>query len=77
MLTMATSAPVGPKAGVGHGFFMNLQIAIMVDDFTKENGATEVLPWSQREVRWPVAEEFEEGKVRVVGGKGSVLVFTG
>jgi ectoine hydroxylase-related dioxygenase (phytanoyl-CoA dioxygenase family) len=69
--------PASPKSGEGHGFFMNLQIAIMVDDFTWENGATEVLPYSQREIKWPVGEEFREGKVSVVGKKGSVLVFTG
>ena len=35
-----------PKMGVNHTFFMNVQTLLMMDDFTVENGATAVAPFS-------------------------------
>lgn len=69
--------PVLPKRCGEHPFFMNCQTAIMVDDFTEENGATSILPYSQRELSWPNEEVFWNKRIQVTGKAGSVLVFTG
>ena len=69
--------PVPPKGGDGHPFFMNLQMAVMLDDFTLDNGATAVLPYSQRLGRWPDPDEWEAGYRQVTGTKGTVFLFTG
>lgn len=36
-----------PKLGPDHKFFMNMQVLIMMDDFTLENGATAIVPYTQ------------------------------
>ena len=42
-----------PKMGPGHPFHMNMQTLIMLDDFTVQNGATALIPFSQLEASWP------------------------
>ena len=68
--------PENPKLAQS-AFLMNVQTVLMLDDFTVENGATAVLPYSQRECRWPDLEEFERDSIRVTGKKGTLFVFTG
>ena len=58
-------------------FSMNCQSLIMCDDFTIDNGATAILPYSQRNIEWPNKEYFEENCVHVTGKKGTVMLFTG
>lgn len=56
---------------------MNVQSVLMLDDFTIENGATAVLPYSQKECRWPDLQEFETDSIRVTGSIGTLFLFTG
>ncbi|MEL6943218.1 MAG: phytanoyl-CoA dioxygenase family protein [Bacteroidota bacterium] len=41
-------------------FPMNLQVTVMLDDFTVENGATVVWPGSQKECRYPTEEDTKK-----------------
>lgn len=69
--------PTKPKFGADDTFLMNLQSLIMMDDFTLENGPTAVVPYSQREIRWPDEHQFNAACNYVTGKKGTLLVFTG
>ena len=48
----------------------------MISDFTVENGATRLVPFSHRSGRHPVADAVEE-TVNITGKAGSALVFEG
>eukprot|EP00047_Mylnosiga_fluctuans_P002449 m.224573 g.224573 ORF g.224573 m.224573 type:complete len:311 (+) comp11111_c0_seq1:24-956(+) len=69
--------PSIPKNGPEHTFFMNFQTLVMLDDFTEENGATAVIPYSQRNMAWPDDAAFERDHNLVTGKRGTVLCFTG
>eukprot|EP01084_Bolivina_argentea_P134192 236742_1 len=56
---------------------MNIQMLIMCDDFTMNNGSTAVVPYSQRRISWPDKEYFNKHSVQITGTKGSVMLFTG
>eukprot|EP00048_Salpingoeca_helianthica_P016869 m.234607 g.234607 ORF g.234607 m.234607 type:complete len:308 (-) comp19688_c0_seq1:24-947(-) len=71
------SWPSAPKFNADHVFLMNIQSLIMMDDFTLDNGATAVVPFSQREVCWPNEKLFDEQCNYVTGKKGTLLIFTG
>lgn len=50
------------------GLFFFLQATIMLDNFTIENGATAVIPGSQRIAEYPWdAEEFARNQEQVLG----------
>jgi len=48
---------------------------LMVDDFTMENGATYLLPYSHLEKRKPSDEEFFKSAIQAIGKKGDMLIF--
>lgn len=48
---------------------------VMVDEFTKENGGTYLLPYSHLEERKPSDEEFFKNAIQAVGKPGSILIF--
>ena len=52
-----------------------LNTLIMLDDSTKENGATWMIPGSHKHDDKPEKDYFYENAVRVLGKKGDVLVF--
>lgn len=52
-----------------------VQILVMLDDFTLENGATYLLTGSHRVPERPTDAEFFQRADRAVGRKGSMLIF--
>jgi hypothetical protein len=52
-----------------------LQLLVMLDDFTEENGATYFLSGSHRLTTAPSDEAFFRGAARAVGTAGSIVVF--
>ena len=52
-----------------------VQMLVMVDDFTRENGATHVLTGSHLRPERPADGEFFEKADRAVGRAGSVMIF--
>ena len=56
-------------------FPMMLNCLIMVDDFTKENGGTYLLPKSHLIEKKPTDIEFFRDSIQAVGNGGDVLVF--
>lgn len=64
--------------GINSSFPMNLQATILVHDFTEENGATALLPYSQGTLEYPNDEAtFDRGASRLTGRAGDVVVFNG
>lgn len=58
-----------------HPFKLMLNVLVMLDDFTVENGATKLVPGSHRIERRPGDDELERRCVRAVGPAGSVVLF--
>ena len=56
---------------------MLLQTMWMLTDFTPENGATRLVPASQRSSRPPEREGDDAGELPAVGPVGSVLIWNG
>ena len=48
---------------------------LMVDDFTIENGATYLLPYSHLKEEKPTDKEFFNKSIQAVGNKGDLIVF--
>ncbi|AQG97489.1 hypothetical protein A9R05_00535 [Burkholderia sp. KK1] len=62
------------RFGSDHRRFM-LNILVMLDDFTPENGATHLLSHSQNVQEKPDDESFYKESSRATGPRGSVLMF--
>lgn len=56
-------------------FPMMLNCLIMIDDFTIENGATYLLPYSHLEESKPTDSEFYKKSIQATGKKGDILIF--
>lgn len=56
-------------------FPIMLNCLLMVDDFTIENGATYLLPYSHLDEQKPSDEEFFQNAIQAVGKKGDMIVF--
>tara|TARA_R110002020_G_scaffold138469_7_gene308585 strand:- start:44947 stop:45729 length:783 start_codon:yes stop_codon:yes gene_type:complete len=52
-----------------------LNILVMLDDFTEENGPTLLLPNSHKVVEKPSDEEFLTKSIKAIGKKGDILFF--
>jgi ectoine hydroxylase-related dioxygenase (phytanoyl-CoA dioxygenase family) len=64
--------------GINSSFPMNLQATILVHDFTEENGATAMLPYSQATLHYPDDQAaFDRDAVQQTGAAGDVVVFNG
>ena len=64
--------------GLNASFPMNAQVSVLLDPFTPQSGATAYLPGSQKELRYPVAEDgFFEACQRMTGEPGDVALFYG
>lgn len=66
--------------GVNPSVPLNCQVTIMLDDFTKEKGATAILDGSQKWGRYPEKEEqkmFYEKCSQTTGKAGDVVIFYG
>lgn len=57
------------------GYVTNVGITLALDDFTQENGATELLPNSQWRTDAPAEAEFENGAVRFMPKAGQAVIF--
>ena len=60
-----------------HYWSNHFQATILLDDFTEENGATGVVPGTQKFPVYPNREQFDKERIHVVGKKGSVMLFPG
>ena len=58
-----------------HNFPTMINLLLMVDDFTLENGGTYLLPYSHLKEEKPTDEYFFKNAVQAVGKKGDLLVF--
>ncbi len=64
--------------GLNGTFPMNAQVSVLLDPFTKQSGATGYLPGSQKELRYPTAEDrFFERCEQMTGDPGDVALFYG
>ena len=52
-----------------------LNMLVMLDDFTVENGATKIIPGSHRLKEKPSDKYIQENYVQAIGKKGSILLF--
>jgi ectoine hydroxylase-related dioxygenase (phytanoyl-CoA dioxygenase family) len=57
------------------GYNMRMNVLVMLDDFTEENGATHVLSGSHHRCDAPTEAEFDAGFERLTGKAGSVVLF--
>jgi ectoine hydroxylase-related dioxygenase (phytanoyl-CoA dioxygenase family) len=57
------------------GFITNLGVTLALDDFTEQNGATEILPGSQWRSEAPSEEEFCKGAVPLHLRAGEAAIF--
>lgn len=62
---------------INASFHMNCQSLISLHDFTKENGATALVPYSQKRGIYPNREEFEKQSIQIEIPAGSMVLFTG
>jgi ectoine hydroxylase-related dioxygenase (phytanoyl-CoA dioxygenase family) len=64
--------------GINSSFPMNLQATILIHDFTEQNGATAMVPYSQGTLHYPDDQEaFDRDASRMTGRAGDVVVFNG
>ncbi|ATJ83146.1 phytanoyl-CoA dioxygenase family protein [Halomonas beimenensis] len=57
------------------GYNLRLNLIVMLDDFTEENGATRILSGSHCKEEKPTDEEFEASCQSITGPAGSVVLF--
>lgn len=71
-------SPQTHPVGFNGSFPMNAQVSVILDPFTKESGATGYLPGSQKELRYPTAEDkFFERCEQMVAEPGDTVLFYG
>lgn len=63
-----------PRA-LNASYFLAVESIIPLDEFTMENGATAVVPGSQKLARWPDNAEFARRHIRVTMRPGALLLF--
>ena len=56
-------------------YCLSLNMLVMLDDFTVENGATLVLPGSHRVAEPPTLEDFQAGAKPLLGKAGDIVLF--
>ena len=56
-------------------FFLGIESLIMLDELTEKNGATALVPGSQKWAAWPTVEAFEAKKVQITGPAGTLVLF--
>lgn len=65
---------------INPSFPLNCQVAVMIDEFSEESGATAILPKSQNLCRYPNEKdekEFYAKASRITGKPGDMAVFNG
>ncbi len=56
-------------------FFLAVETVVTLDDFTLENGATAVVPGSQKLAEWPDPDRFADASIRLAPPAGSLFMF--
>ncbi len=56
-------------------FFLAVEAVVTLDDFTIENGATAIVPGSQKLAAWPDPERFAAESIRLATPAGSLFLF--
>jgi ectoine hydroxylase-related dioxygenase (phytanoyl-CoA dioxygenase family) len=70
--------PESHPIGFNCSFPMNAQVSVILDPFTVESGATGYMPGSQKELRYPTAEDtFYDTCSQMIGEPGDVVLFYG
>ncbi len=64
-------------SGTWGGTMLNFQFVLMLSEFTRENGATGILPRSQLRGAYPTPRTFTEDYQLIEGNPGDLLVFNG
>ena len=63
---------------INASFPLNAQAIILIDPFTEENGATALVPGTQKSLRYPTKEDnFFDQCIRLTGQPGDVILFFG
>lgn len=65
--------PINPS----NNLIFNCQSMILLDDFTNKNGATELMPGSQKLNKYPTQKIFDKKKVKLIYPKGTLIIFNG
>ena len=60
---------------IDDSFHLAVEAVVMLDEFTADNGATGLLPGSQKLCRWPDPAEFERRGIQATGPAGSLILF--
>lgn len=61
--------------GLNASYFLAVESVIPLDEFTVENGATAIVPGSQRLACWPDTADFAARHIRVTMRPGALLLF--
>ncbi|MFO1069776.1 MAG: phytanoyl-CoA dioxygenase family protein [Geminicoccaceae bacterium] len=61
--------------GLNPSFMLEVETLVMLDDFTLDNGATALVPASQRDCVWPDQDSFARRHIRATGPAGTLLLF--
>ena len=56
-------------------YYLAVESVIPLDEFTVENGATAIVPGSQKLARWPDPEAFAASRIQVTMRPGTLLLF--
>jgi len=65
--------PINPS----NNLIFNCQSMILLDDFTNKNGATELMPGSQKLNKYPTQKIFDKKKIKLIYPKGTLIIFNG
>lgn len=63
-----------PRA-LNASYHLAVEAVVPLDEFTVENGATAIVPGSQKLACWPDPEEFDARSIRVTMQPGTLLLF--
>ena len=63
-----------PRA-LNASYHLAVEAVVPLDEFTVENGATAIVPGSQKLARWPEPGEFQKRHIRMTMRPGSLLLF--
>jgi ectoine hydroxylase-related dioxygenase (phytanoyl-CoA dioxygenase family) len=58
-----------------HNIPLMLNILILLDDFTEDNGPTLLLPYSHKNIERPTDEYFHKNAIKAIGKRGDILLF--
>jgi hypothetical protein len=70
-----TSKPHRDVRAFSPGYRLSLNMLVMLDDFTEQNGATLLLNGSQKVEAMPASEDFKMRAIHATGKAGDILLF--